>query len=65
MKYTRSLLAIAVLATISIPASAASLNYQLDGVDKTVSIDTDFMIGDTNSSISIDRGTGHGVNHYK
>ena len=34
MKYTRSLLAIAVLATISIPASAASLNYQLDGVDK-------------------------------
>ena len=62
MKYTRSLLAIAVLATISIPASAASLNYQLDGVDKAVSIDTDFMIGDTNSSISIDRGTGHGVN---
>ena len=62
MKYHYSVIAMAVFAAFSTSTSAANLVAQVDGVDQSVSIDTDFSIGTSNSVVTISKTSGHGIN---
>lgn len=62
MKYHYSVIAMAVFAAFSTATSAADLVAQVDGVDQSVSIDTDFSIGTSNSVVIISKTSGHGIN---
>ena len=62
MQFQRSLITIAVLATLSAPLSAADIVAQVDGVDQTLSTDKDFQLGTSDSNVIISKTTGHGIN---